>query len=153
MTYYEALLFGHLLMAMVWVGGGIMLQFMYARAKSRGPEAVAGFASDVEWIGMRVTTPATVLLLLLGILLVVEVDGYDFGQFWILAALGAFAASFITGAGFLGPETGRIARLSDERGPTDPEVQSRIGRLVVISRIELLVIVLIVLDMVLKPGL
>jgi hypothetical protein len=34
-----------------------------------------------------------------------------------------------------------------------PEVQRRIGRILLISRIELVLLVLIVLDMVLKPGL
>ena len=37
-------------------------------------------------------------------------------------------------------------------GLSDPEVQQRIGRVVMISRIEFFLLVLIVLDMVLKPG-
>jgi hypothetical protein len=52
-----------------------------------------------------------------------------------------------------GPESGRIGKLGEERGPTDPEVQRRIGRILVISRIEFVLLVLIVLVMVLKPGL
>ena len=40
----------------------------------------------------------------------------------------------------------------DERGAEDPEVQRRIGRVLWISRIELFFLILIVLDMVVKPG-
>jgi uncharacterized membrane protein len=153
MSYYEFLLFGHLLAAMAWVGGDLMLQMFYLRARAAGPERVMGFARDVEWIGLRVLNPVALLVVIFGVLLVIEVDGYEFSQFWISAALAMFLASFITGAGFLGPETGRVSKLGEERGPTDPEVQRRIARIALVSRIELVLLVLIVLDMVLKPGL
>jgi uncharacterized membrane protein len=153
MSYYEALLFGHLLAAMTWVGGDLMVQMFYLRARASGPEAVGQFAKDVEWIGLRVLNTAALLVVIFGVLLVIEVDAYDFSQFWITAALAMFALSFVTGAGFLGPESGRLAKLSDERGATDPEVQRRIGRILLISRIEFVLLVLIVLDMVIKPGL
>ena len=153
MSYYEVLLFGHLLAAMVWVGGDLMIQMFYLRARVAGPEAVAQFAKDVEWIGLRVMNIAALLVVVLGVLLVIEVDAYEFSQFWVSAALAMFAVSAITGAGFLGPESGRIAKLSEERGPADPDVQRRIGRILLISRIELVLLILIVLDMVVKPGL
>ena len=153
MSTYELLLFGHLLAALVWVGGDFMIQMFYLRARAAGPEAVAGFAKSVEWIGLRVLNTAALLVVAFGVLLVIEVDGYEFSQFWISAALVMFLASAITGAAFLGPESGRISALSEERGPEDPEVQRRIARILLISRIELVLLVLIVLDMVLKPGL
>ena len=153
MSYLEFLLFGHLAFAMAWVGGDFMIQMFYLRFRAAGPEAVAQFTKAVEWIGLRILNPAALLVVIFGVLLVIEVDGYEFSQFWISAALVMFLASFITGAGFLGPESGRIDKLMDERGPADPEVQSRIARILLVSRIEFVLLVLIVLDMVLKPGL
>ena len=153
MSYFEFLLFGHLLAAMVWVGGDVMVQLFFLRARLAGPEAVARFARDVDWIGLRVINTAALLVVIFGVLMVVDADFYDFSQFWIYAALAMFAVSAITGAAFLGPESGRVARLSDELGAEHPDVQRRIGRLVVISRVELTLLILIVLDMVLKPGL
>lgn len=152
MSYFEFLLFGHLLAAMVWLGGDLMLQMFYLRARVTGPEAVAQFAKDVEWIGLRVLNTASLLVVLFGVLMVLDSDVYEFSQFWISAALAMFLLSAVTGAAFLGPESGRIGALSDERGPSDPEVQRRIGRVLLISRIEFVLLVLIVLDMVLKPG-
>ena len=58
----------------------------------------------------------------------------------------------LTGAGFIGPESGRIGRLIAERGPADAEVQQRIRRVFVISRIDLVVLGVVVADMVFKPG-
>jgi uncharacterized membrane protein len=153
MSYYELILFGHLLFVMAWVGGDLMIQLFYLRSRAAGPEAVAMFTKQVEWIGLRVLNPTALLVVIFGVLLVIEVDGYEFSQFWISAALAMFLASFIAGAGFLGPESGRVDKLMEERGPADPEVQSRIARILLVSRIELLLLILIVLDMVVKPGL
>jgi hypothetical protein len=61
--------------------------------------------------------------------------------------------SFIAGAGFLGPESGRLGKLVEERGPEDAEYQRRLARIFLISRIELLLLILVVLDMTVKPGL
>ena len=153
MSYYEALLFCHLLAAMAWVGGDLMLQMFYLRARANGPAAVIQFAQNAEWVGLRLLNPVALLAAIFGALLVIEVDGYEFSQFWISAALAMFLASAITGAVFLGPESGRIGRLAEERGADDPEVQSRVARVLLVSRIELMLLVLIVLDMVVKPGL
>jgi hypothetical protein len=41
----------------------------------------------------------------------------------------------------------------DERGPEDAEYQRRVSRIFLVSRIELVLLVLAVLDMAVKPGL
>ena len=58
----------------------------------------------------------------------------------------------ITGAGFLGPESARLGKLSAERDPADPEIQQRIKRIFLVSRIDLVVLIVVVADMVFKPG-
>jgi uncharacterized membrane protein len=151
-TLSEFLLFAHITFAALWVGGDAMLQVFSLRATAGGPERSAQFVKDVEWIGKTYITPSALLVVVFGVWLVLEEPVWEISQFWISAALAVFLASFIAGAGFLGPESGRIGKLVDERGADDPEVQSRIGRLRLISRIELLFLVLIVLDMVVKPG-
>jgi hypothetical protein len=67
-------------------------------------------------------------------------------------ALVVFGGSFILGAGFIGPESGRIRKLMETQGPASPEVQRRIERIFLVSRIELLFLILVVFDMVVKPG-
>ena len=111
------------------------------------------FTADVEWLGLRLLTPASLLVAVFGVLLVIDSEVFEFSQFWVTAGLIAFLASAITGSAFLGPETGRISQLGAEKGPEDPAVQARISRVFLISRIELVILILIVLDMVLKPGL
>ena len=77
-------------------------------------------------------------------------EGYGSG--WIDVALAVWIASFVVGIGFLGPESGRIGRLIEERGVSAPEVRRRIDRIFLISRIELLFLLIVVVDMVTKPG-
>ena len=62
------------------------------------------------------------------------------------------AISFITGAVFLGPESGRIGKLIEERGPEDPEMLMRLRRTLTISRVDYVVLLLVVMLMVFKPG-
>ena len=51
MSWFEFLLFTHIAMAVVWVGGGLMMQFFGIRASMSGdPSRLAAFGQDVEWI-------------------------------------------------------------------------------------------------------
>jgi uncharacterized membrane protein len=149
-SWYEFALWVHTFMAIVWVGGGITIQvFAFRLVRANDPVRLAGFARDVEWIGLRVFMPASILLLVFGFVLVEEGNwGYDF---WVVSGLVVLALSAITGMAFLGPESGRIAKLGEEHGVEYPEVQSRIKRILRISRIELLLLIAVVFDMVVKP--
>ena len=61
MTMYEFWLFLHLLGAITWVGGDILLQVYGTRLqRANDPVQMAQFAGHVEWIGIRLLTPASV---------------------------------------------------------------------------------------------
>jgi hypothetical protein len=71
----------------------------------------------------------------------------------VIIGLLGIANTIVVGAAFLGPEAGRIARVAAERGPDDPEVLRRTERIFAISRYDLGVLILVVIDMAVKPGL
>jgi hypothetical protein len=58
-----------------------------------------------------------------------------------------------TGRSHLGPTSGKLGKLIEEKGPDDPEAQKTLARILAVSRVDLLVLLLIVIDMVVKPGL
>ncbi|HXE43972.1 MAG TPA: hypothetical protein VN635_02130 [Conexibacter sp.] len=62
-----------------------------------------------------------------------------------------WALSFVTGAAFLGPESKRISGAIERHGVDSAEAQMRIKRIFLVSRVELLFLLLVVADIVLKP--
>ena len=122
--------------------------FLILRAKD-GAE-MAAFAKRAEWIGMRIFAPTSLALVALGFVLV-QKGGWGY-PFWVLFAIVIWALSFLAGIGFLGPESGRIGKAIDQQGPDAQEVRLRIERILLFSRVELVLIALAVTDMVLKPG-
>jgi uncharacterized membrane protein len=110
----------------------------------------ADFAKDTEIVGMRVFIPASLILFLAAIAMMVNLD-WSWSQNWIVLGVIAFGLSFALGAGFLGPEGGRIAELIEQQGPDSPAVQARIRRILTISRCELVVLLTVIVNMVVKP--
>jgi uncharacterized membrane protein len=151
-TWYPTWKALHVLAAIVWIGGGVMIQLLAVRImRTNEPAQLAGFAKDVEYISLRTFVPASLVLLGLGFVLM-DQGGWEY-KFWVIFALVGFAASFLLGVIVLSPESGRIAKMIEERGGVDHEIGARIERLLLYSRVELAVIALIAMDMVLKPGL
>lgn len=150
-SWYQTWKALHILMAIVWVGGALMIQLLAFRILRENDGArIAKFTKDIELIGMRTFVPASLILVVLGFVMIHQA-GFEY-TFWLVFAIVIWALSFISGAFFLGPESGRIGRLIEERGGVDAEVKSRIERLLLHSRIEMMLIALIAMDMVLKPG-
>ena len=150
-TSYQVYLSIHILCAVLWVGGGIILTVLAIRTqRSRSPERLAELAGDIEWIGLRIFTPLSILLVIFGFVLVSK--GHWAWHFWLIWGITFWGLSFLTGAGFLGPESGRLRKRMAELGPTAPEVQMRIARILLVARIDAFFLALVVLDMALKPG-
>lgn len=150
MSWYEFLLFAHVAMAVVWIGGGLMMQLFGIRASMSGdPSRMATLGQDIEWIANRVFIPASLLAFLSGILLVVESGAYGFGDDWIVIALALYATTFLAGLLFLGPESGRIGKLTAEGAP---DAGPRTLRLIMLSRLDLVLLFLILYDMAVKPD-
>ncbi len=151
---YKWLLAFHILVAVVWVGSNTAIQIFVIRAVRAGPDRIAYLASEIEWYGTRVLVPSSLTLVILGFVLLHESSGaYDLGQGWVTFGFAVWLFSFIAGLTYLGPESGRLSKLVDERGPEDAEYQRRLGRIFLVSRVELILLVLAVLDMTVKPGL
>src|SRR3954468_17356122 len=151
MTWYTFFKSVHVVAAAVWVGGAMMIQALALRITRTGDaRRQADFAKDTEIVGMRLFIPTTWILLLAGIAMMINFD-WSWGQNWIVFGFIAFALSFAVGAGFLGPEGGRIAAVIERDGPESPEAQARIRRILLISRCELVVLLTVVVNMVVKP--
>lgn len=146
------LTFLHVLSAVVWVGGGVMLQVLLARAKKAGPESVAEFNQGAEWTSRRVFMPASFATLAFGIATVI-VGPWSFSDTWITLGFVGFAISALNGMAILGPTSKKMKAVIAERGPNDPVGAHMARRMDLAGRIDLVVLIAVVFDMVIKPGL
>jgi uncharacterized membrane protein len=150
---YKTIKFIHVLSAIVWVGGGIFVQ-IYATKLRRAddPIRLAGFARDLSTLGQALFAPAAGVVTLMGLAMVIYSPAVFFSETWIIIGLVGAAATFITGSFFIGPTAGRLAKAAETEGPGSPAVQTAMARIFAISRVDQLVLVLVVLDMAFKPG-
>jgi uncharacterized membrane protein len=152
MTWYTFFKSIHVITAVIWVGGAVAIQAYAFRILRTGDgRRQAEFAKDTEIVGMRVFTPSALVLFLAAIGLM-ENGNWPWGQNWTVLGLISFALSFVLGAGYLGPEGGRIAAIIEKEGPESHEAQRRIRRILVISRAELVVLLTVIVNMVVKPA-
>ena len=87
-TLYDWLLLVHIIAAMVWLGGGVVLAALaVATLRSDDRQALAQFVRSLRVIGPAVLAPATIATLGVGIWLVLDSAAWDFGQTWVLLAL------------------------------------------------------------------
>jgi uncharacterized membrane protein len=153
MTLYEFLKLIHVLGAIAWVGTSIEQQLVGARAMSSNEKGrLAHFVDEAEWVGVRIMTPAAILVVTAGVLMVIE-SGWNFSDSWILIGIGLFVLTSLNGMVFLTPQTKRLKLSIAERGEDDASVQALVKKVTLASRIDLLILIAIVADMVIKPGL
>lgn len=151
---YNTLKFLHVLAAITWVGSGIYSQVLATRVlRENDPGHMGVVARDIGIMAKVLFMPASIAVLVFGITLVAYSPAWNFGQTWVLIGLGGIAATIITGAGFLGPESERLGKLAGEgHTAAEPDVQRRIRKIVGIARIDLVVLIVVVAVMVFKPG-
>jgi ABC-type sugar transport system permease subunit len=151
-TWYSVFKMLHVGAAVVWVGGGLFIAMCAALAELADDDdqlLQIGYWSDR--VAAKVFPLMSFVVLGFGIAMTANGDiAYD--QFWIIFGLIAWAASAATGILYLTPETKRLTKAMVERGPQDPEVKTRLGRILLVLRFDVALMLLIVFDMVVKPG-
>lgn len=151
MSRYELLLLLHVVAAVVWLGSGFFLQVLVFRAdRTRDRALLKSLGDSSEWLARRIFIPASLSVLVLGVVLVLD-SPWEFDELWILVGLVGFLFSFLVGIGIIEPEGKRIGQTIERHGPDHPEVARRLRKINVISRVELVILYLVVADMVVKP--
>jgi uncharacterized membrane protein len=151
-TLYDWLLFLHVLAAMVWVGGGVMLAVLAARVvRDPDPGAVGRFTGSLRVLGPLVLAPATVAVLGLGIWLVVDSEAWDFGQLWVQLGLGLFVAAFLVGAVWQSRSALAATRAAGRED--DAQARRQLRRWLAGYWLIVALLAVAVWDMTTKPGL
>jgi uncharacterized membrane protein len=146
-TWFKAL---HVLPAVLWVGTNFAFHVLFARMNFEAdPKGTAKLLRETAWIGQHLLAPLSMILLIFGFLMVWKLD-WDFPG-WIVFGLVAWAYSFVAGAFYLGPKANPLADQLDVEGYSSA-VAAKAKTFYLVSRLEFAFLVLVVLDMTLKPG-
>jgi hypothetical protein len=154
---YKALLTIHILCAIAWVGGGIMITLQAERARAAKNETeLVNVVKQADFFATRMFIPLSIVLLGVG-LGMIEVGHIGFSHPFVMVALTGWALSFLIGAGFLGPQSGKVKKLlavtGDGAEVNVPAVAlARIDRIVLVARLDLVILAVVVVNMVVKPG-
>lgn len=154
MTLEPWLHLAHILGAIIWVGGGVMLSLGGVRARqSEDPSLIREFTRMLSYVGLRVLTPAVVAVLASGVWLVLAGSEWKFTQLWVRFGLGAFVVAFLIGAIYLSRIAIQLERLTTRADMDSSAVRDLLGRWIVGYQVILVILLFAVWDMVFKPGL
>ena len=141
----------HVLLAVVWVGGGVLLTILAIVADRRNdPHEVATIARQAVFVGEKIFAPAGLLVFLMGISMMLNTN-WGWGKFWVVAGLIGYALTFITGIAVLSPLAKKIQASAEQNGPEHPETIALIDRILLIGRFDVAILLLVIVDMVTKP--
>ncbi|HZU78593.1 MAG TPA: DUF2269 family protein [Acidimicrobiales bacterium] len=150
---YRALMAVHVVMAVAWVGGGLMLTMQAERGRRAGDETeMAKVALSADFWAKRVFIPASLVLLACGLGMVA--DGHiGFSKPFVDIGLAGWAVSFVLGAAFLGPQGAQVGELvTAEGGVVTEACMAKLNRILLVARVDLVILLLVIVNMVVKPG-
>ena len=150
-AWYVAFKTVHVVFAVIWIGGGSLLTALALIAeRGNDPAEMAVVARQAAIVGEKLFSPAAVIVLLAGIAMMLNTN-WGWGHFWVVFGLLGFASTFAIGFGVLAPLSKRVALLLETAGPNAPETQAAINRILLVARFDMAVLLLVVVDMVVKP--
>ena len=141
----------HVSVAVFWVGGGILLTALAIRAQlADDPGQLATIARQATFVGEKLFAPAGGIVLAMGIAMVVD-QHIGFGKTWVDIGLTGWLISFVTGVAVLAPRARKLVQLFETAGDAAPETQAAIRQILFIARVDVAVLLIVVMDMLMKP--
>ena len=149
MNWYDIFKMLHVLTAIAWVGGGVVLFVLGISAQRRNdPAVLAQVASHSAYLGLRWFVPASLLTLIFGA--ITATLGGLWGDAWVVLGLLGFASTFLIGMLIIKPTSEEAERLG--AAGKAGEARTAGGRILQVSKFDYTLLVLVIADMVLKPA-
>lgn len=148
----DLLLTVHVLAAVIWVGGSVLMLAMGFYLRGRDLPTRVEYTRWTEWVAPRLLAPASIAVIVAGPLLVSEL-GYEMNEPWLHVGFLGWFLSFILGVAFYPREGSRRERLIEKHDIRHETVAASVDRVLKVAAIDTLIVVLVVIDMTTKPGL
>lgn len=151
MSFDDWLLYFHVLGAVVWLGGGVMVGVLGIRARKTGQELT--LLQQMEWVGPRVGGPAQLTMIVTGIWMVARSPAWNFGQAFVVTGIAVWVALGIIGGSVHPANFKAIRRAVDAGGEGSPLISALAARTWRATWIEVALLLFVVWAMVGKFGL
>lgn len=149
MDWYSIVKFGHVICALIWVGGGFAMMLNGVLAVRAGDEEAAMRAINLSSdLGGRLIVPASMLTLVFGLVMCWFWVGFT--ELWIVIGLAGYAATFLIGLFYFKPTSERVAALVARDGVT-PAALADGKAMLKVARFDYAVMLIVVADMVFRP--
>ena len=146
---YEAIKTFFTASAIAFVASGIYAQSVATKTfRVSDPAALLEAARGVSGITRHLVAPASLAGAGFAVWLLVASPP----RAWVVVGLIGCGLSLLTAAGVHFPAAGRFARLLSDRSPEDAEVQATSRRVLMVSRLELVLLIAVALAIAFKPG-
>jgi len=150
-SWYELYKTVHVLAIATWFGSGMAIMVIGLRAQALGRGPFSSFAISATWWAGRAHPAAGVLLLITGFAMVANAD-LSMGELWLTLALIGLVVAFGIGGALTGRTADQLVKRIEAGGGTLAESDQGVAdRLLLFTRLELLVLALVIVDMVVKP--
>jgi hypothetical protein len=150
MDTYSLVKFLHIAFVVTWLGGGLSLVLLGARASRTNATADFGkILEQVAYMSGHIFMPSALLALLCG--LVMAWLGDLFGSLFVIIGLAGFAATFGIGIALLKPRSEKVGELIAKEGIT-PAVVEQGREILRIAQFDMAMLFVVVADMVIKPA-
>ena len=143
----------HVLAAVMWVGGNVMLTLLALMTiAERDPRRMVQFTRQAVFLAGTYFPLLSLMVIGFGFWMVENgFAGWTYDMTWLQIGIAGWGASFVIGAGYLGPHAKTLSKLLDDRPPEDREVQDLIRRILLVARFDAVLLLFLVFDMTAKP--
>jgi uncharacterized membrane protein len=149
MDWYLIVKFLHVMMALIWVGGGFAMMVNGTLADRAGDDEATMRAIRLSSdLGGLLMMPSSLLTLVSGLVMCWFWIGFT--DLWIIIGLAGYAATFLIGLLIFKPTSERLAATVERDGITPAALSDGRG-MMKIARFDYAVMLVVVADMVMKP--
>src|SRR5436305_1687896 len=134
-TTYTVLKTIHVLAAIIWLGGSLMLMILGERARRDrdDPPRLTRTIGEIAFVAPRTFIPASLVLVITGFWMVQD-NGLPYST-WVVLGIIGWGVTFLTGNLFLGPSSKKAAEALATAGPSEAQTLSYVDRLLLAVRV------------------
>jgi len=143
----------HVLAGAVLFGGQFYVEaLMAAAARTKDPATIMTVGGKAGSTNGRLFPVAGILVLITGVWIVLD-SVYEFEMLFVSVGFALTIIALTIGLFFLKPGLAELGDLVSEHGPTSPEAMAKAKSLGTLGHVQTLLVTVIIIVMVLKPGL